>query len=201
MDYRTESFLRKFSDALAFLGGNSIHDLVSIKYRYDTNNAEYRKLINGYLLSELRLHVEEVQGDFQGHAWLVTDHSNNKVLLVEHETGLEILYIAGSIASLLYLIPLVNSGWRFLQSRFSRHQSFRDREAEIELRIISPKNKLVEQRVLSIEDYILAESTKEIAVLRSRVESLERELSEVKENCVKKSASKKPTLSPRKNKK
>jgi len=33
------------------------------------------------------------------------------LILVEHETGLEILCIAGSIASLIGLVPLVLQGW------------------------------------------------------------------------------------------
>ena len=127
-----------------------------------------------------------MQGDFQGHAWLVSDNRNNKALLVEHETGLEILYIAGSIASLLSLIPLINSGWKFLHSRFSDRPFFRDRGMGVEIRIVDFKKQLVEQHVLRIEDYILSESMKEIASLKARVEQLEQELRETKEKQAKK---------------
>jgi hypothetical protein len=50
---------------------------------------------------------------------------------VEHETGLEILYIAGSIASLLGLIPLVLQGWAAIRGRFPRRGASFDYPVEI----------------------------------------------------------------------
>ena len=140
MDYRGENFVRKFSDALGYLDSSSIHDLVSIKYRDNTNPSDYYELID-YLQTEANLKAKQVEGNFQGHAWLVTDNSQNKALLIEHETGLEILYVAGSIASLLSLIPLINSGWKFLRRKFSDRPFFQDRGMGVEIRIgRTPRN-------------------------------------------------------------
>jgi hypothetical protein len=201
MDNRRDTFVQKFSDALGYLGSNSIHDLVSIKYRDSANPSDYREFI-GYLQSEPNLDIKQVEGDFQSHAWLVTENSHHhKALLVEHETGLEILYIAGSIASLLSLLPLISSGWKFLHSRFSDRPFYRERGMGVEIRIIDSKNQLLEQNVLRIEDYILSESMKEITALKERVEQLERELKEINENKAKKSSTKRSVQSTQKNKK
>ena len=200
MDNRNDSFTRKFSDALNYLGNNSIHDLVSIKYRNSANYEDYSALIDG-LLNEMNLEAKQVQGDFQGKAWLVSDNLKNKALLVEHETGLEILYIAGSIASLISLIPLINAVWKYVVSKPLISARYRENEIGIEIRIIDSKGQLLEQCVLRIEDYILSESMKETAALRVRMEKLEQELKETKENMAKKSNSKKTTRSAQKSKK
>jgi hypothetical protein len=201
MDYRSDSFISKFSDALRYLGANSIQDLISIKYRDDTRDEEYHAFIEGYLEGEMNLETTEVHGRFQGRAWLVADKDQNKALLVEHETGLEVLYIAGSIASLLSLIPLINSGWKFMRNRFQDRRFFSDRAAGIEIRIIDQKNQLVEQHVLRVEDFIISESMKEIATLKARVERLERELIKIRESKPKRSPSKKPASASQASKK
>ena len=197
MDSRKESFIRKFSDAQKYLDSSSIYDLVSIKYRDNVNDSEYHNFIASYLQSELNLKIKQIDGDFQGRGWLVADKSHNKVLLVEHETGLEILYIAGSIASLLSLIPLINSGWKFVHRRFHDHSFFNDAGTELEIRVVNSKNQLIEQHVLSIDDYILTESMKEIETLKTRVEQLEQELKGIKDKA-KKSNSKKSVKSKQK---
>ena len=174
---------------------------MSIKYRDGSDYSGYRALIEGYLEGELNLKTKEARGDFQGRAWLVVDDHQHKVLLVEHETGLEILYVAGSIASLLSLVPLINSGWKFMQGRFLDPKFFRDRGMGIEIRMLDKKNQLIEQRVLRVEDYVLSECLKEIAALRARVEQLEREHKKTIKNDDKKSNNKKPVRQVRKNRK
>ncbi len=182
MDSRTDAFVRKFSDAQHCLGSNSIHDLVSIKYRENVSSFTYEEFIKGFLQGEMNLEAKQVKGDFRGRTWLIQDSDKHKVLLVEHETGLEILYIAGSIASLLSLIPLITSGWRFMHSRFSDRHFPRDRGTGLEVRVIDNKNHLAEQHVTRIEDHILAECMKEIATLRARVERLEKTLKKANQN-------------------
>jgi hypothetical protein len=186
MDKRSDAFIRKFSSAQKYLGCNSIQDIVSVKYRDGTNYSDYREFIDVFLRDGLNLELKQVQGDFQGQTWLVAGDRDNKILLIEHETGLEVLYIAGSIASLIGLIPLINSGWKVLHSRFSDHPFFRGRGTDVEIRIVDPKNQIVEKHVLRVEDYILSESMKEILTLRTRVEELEQELTKTK-NVAKKS--------------
>ena len=191
MDNRLDDFIRKFSDAQKYLGGNSVSDLVSIKYRENVNYSSYREFIEVFLHGEMNLEVEEVRGNFLGRGWLIQDSSHNKALLVEHETGLEILYIAGSIASLFSLIPLITSGWRFVRSRFLDHPYPRNREIGIEIRVVNNNNQLLEQHVMRIEDFVLSESMKEITALKERVEQLEDELRKVNEKKAPKSSGKK----------
>jgi hypothetical protein len=200
MDNRTETFLQKFSDARNYLGCGAIQDIVSLKYRSEVGigNSDYRMFIGDVLHNELGLVTQQLQGNFQGTAWLVTDKNRTSVILVEHETGLEILYVAGSIASLVSLIPLVNSGWRYLRGRFLERPFMRGRNSGIEIRTIDSENKLIEQHAVSVEEYILAENLKEIVTLKARVSLLERELAKINE---KKIAAKKPRTIPKKRKK
>lgn len=51
--------------------------------------------------------------------------------MVEHETGLEILYIAGSIASLIGLIPVVFQAWGIIIGCFDRHHANHIQRVEI----------------------------------------------------------------------
>src|SRR5271157_2840313 len=154
MDNRAQSFVRKFSDAQKFLGITSIHDIVSLKYRDNAvSYRDYDRFVEEGLKRELGFEIKEVKGDFQGKAWLVTDRNDNSAILVEHETGLEILFIAGSIASLLSLIPMINSGWKYIRNKFSDWPSFRNEVVGVEKRTIDSKNQLVEERVGDIEGY------------------------------------------------
>jgi len=182
MDHRTDSFVRKFKSAQLLLASGSIQDIVSLKYRDNcVNDSEYAHFIEDYLKRSLGLDVKPASGDFWGKAWVVSDNQGNKILLVEHETGLEILYIAGAIASLIALIPLVSSGWNWFRdggfhTRFHRP----DRQA-IEVRRLNTENTVVEQQVQSMEVFVLNAGVEEIAGLRERVRLLEEEVATLKQ--------------------
>lgn len=140
MDYRTEAFLRKFGDAARHLSVRP-DQIVSLKLRENVNSyAEY-----GELLHELEhaagLRYAPVDGDLQGQGYLIS-HGKAKIIVVEHEAGLEILYIAGSIASLISLVPLVLQGWRALRSRHARHESD---VRNVEIRRLDSKGRISEE--------------------------------------------------------
>lgn len=120
MDYRKESFQRKFSAAAKCLNARS-DQIVSLKFRENVGSYDdYRKLLE-MLQHEAGIQYSEVDGDLQGRGYMMS-LGPAKLLIVEHETGLEILYIASSIASLLSLIPLVTQGWDAIRRRFpGRH--------------------------------------------------------------------------------
>jgi hypothetical protein len=129
MDYREESFRRKFNSAAQHLNVCS-DQIVSLKFRENVGSyGDYRELVET-LRQEAGVHFSEVDGDLQGHGY-VLEHDKTKLLLVEHETGLEILYIAGSIASLFGLIPLVLQGWTAIRGLFPRHRTPTDHAVEI----------------------------------------------------------------------
>ena len=80
MDNRADAFVRKFSDAQNYLGSQSIQKIVSLKFRDNVGYSIYRELIDGYLNKEQNIKTEQLQGDFQGNAWLVTDKNGNEVI-------------------------------------------------------------------------------------------------------------------------
>jgi hypothetical protein len=99
MDYRKESFQRKFSTAAKCLNARS-DQIVSLKFRENIDSYnDYRDLLE-MLQHEAGIQYSEVDGELQSRGYMVS-LGPAKLLLVEHETGLEILYIASSIASLL----------------------------------------------------------------------------------------------------
>ncbi len=113
---RTQNFRAKFQAAARELGCDSHQGILSLKFREMTHAGDYPALL--HTLEPLK--AEEVRGDYQGHAWKLTDPKSNAIILVEHETGLEILYVAGASASILGLIPLVINAWKSLKGRFDR---------------------------------------------------------------------------------
>lgn len=181
MDYRTDSFVKKFTSALQGLEQKSIQDIVSIKYR-DTcpNSSEYLHFINQYVRGELKLEAKELDGNFQGKAWLVSDNYQNKVILVEHETGLEILYIAGSVASLIALIPLINSGWKYFRGKFSYHPFHDDERRKIEIRKFNSNNVVEEQHIQNIEALFLNAYIQENGNIKTLLEKQEKEIARLK---------------------
>ena len=177
MDHRTESFARRFRTAKSRLGSKDIQGLVSLKYRHHyVNGPEYSQFIDDHLRQTLGFDVTRVDGDFGGQAWLVTDKAQNKAILVEHETGLEILGAIGSVASLIALLPLISSGWTNLRHRFFRpHLDHPDGEG-IEVRRLDQNEVLIEQRVPSIEVYVLNATLQDYALMKQKVDQLEAQI-------------------------
>ena len=114
MTYREDAFKTKFADAARCLDV-APDQVISLKLRETVGSySEYRHLLKT-LEHEFGISWQEVDGNFQGTGYIVGDNKY-KIIVVEHETGLEILYIAASIASLVGVIPLVLQCW----SRMSR---------------------------------------------------------------------------------
>jgi hypothetical protein len=183
MDNRTEPFLRKFKNAQELLKAKSVQNIVSLKYRENcVNNSEYAHFIDEYLRNDVGLDVNPAGSDFWGNAWVISNSAKNKIILVEHETGLEILYVAGSIASLVALIPVINSGWKWFRNMRGRGSFSRpDREA-VELRRISTKNTIIEQQIQNIEVFLLSAGLEENIALHNKVKLLEKEIAVLKKS-------------------
>jgi hypothetical protein len=140
------------------------------------NGPEYSQFIDDHLGRTLGLSVARVDGDFGGQAWLVTDKAQNRAILVEHETGLEILGAIASVATLIQLLPLISSGWTNLRHRFSRPHLGHPDEEGIEVRRFDQKEVLIEQRAPSVEVYVLSTTLQDYALMKQRVDQLEEQI-------------------------
>jgi len=143
MDYRNEAFKKKFSDAARHLGVEPDR-IVSMKFRENVGSySEYHELLR-VLEREFGIKWQAIDADLQGKGYLLSD-GTARVLMVEHETGLEILYIAGSIASLIGLVPLLLQGWRGLRgwSTGRHHDGIRG----VEIRRLDENGQLTEDHI------------------------------------------------------
>ena len=141
-DFRQKAFDAKFASASELLGVDP-DQVISLKLR-DTvaSYSEYHELLT-VLEHEVGIRSSDVDGDLQGRGHLV-DHDGQRIIVVEHETGLEILYIAGSVASIVGLIPLVLQAWGSLRGYLDRRHSHHFRSVEI--RRLDAKGRLCEDQ-------------------------------------------------------
>jgi len=189
MDHRSDMFKKKFGEAAEHLGVKPDR-IISLKFRENVSSyAEYREVLR-MLEHEFGIHWREVEADLQGRGYLLSD-GTAQVLMVEHESGLEILYIAGSIASLIGLVPLVVQGWRGLRGWSAQRHG--GGVGDIEIRRLDESGELTEHNVHDMPattgiSYKLFISTAKIVEddlhrivdqlesLAGRVESLEKQI-------------------------
>jgi len=208
MNYREKTFKDKFKDASRHLNV-SPEQVVSLKLRDTVSSyGEYHELLK-VLEHEIGIQWHEVDGDLQGRGYLVGD-DKVKTIVVEHETGLEILYVAGSIASLVCLIPLILQCWSGIRGRGRRPYlpDFRS----VEIRRLDNKGRLIEDRAHGIAapwsgplsfvntaltsaaeviDSEIKDLRNDVKALFGRVESLEKNVSKPSKMQKKKSVKKK----------
>lgn len=175
-EWRLETFLSKFSAAATELGATTASDIESLKFRDDpVPYSEY-----AHLLEQLKpLKAKEVKGDYQGRAWKLTDSDGNSVIIVEHETGLEILYVAGALASIISLVPLVMKSWSRIRDHWPQ---FRGRfgKAELERRRFDSDGRLIEDSAPPIEDAIFSYFLMQQNILAQRLCDLEMDVLSLK---------------------
>jgi len=174
MDYREKAFKEKFDSASLHLRVEP-KQIVSLKFRETVSSySEYHHLLDT-LQREANISYQKLNGNFQGTGYLVAD-KNSKIILVEHETGLELLYIAGSIASLVGLIPLIRQCWVSMRNHFGphRHRDFRD----IEIRKLDDKGNIREDHVP--EDEMFCAPLPSFLVI-SATQNLENEIKALKQ--------------------
>jgi hypothetical protein len=205
VDYREKTFRAKFGNAACRLGVKR-DQIVSLKLRDNIGSyQEYRDLVDR-LRTEAGLQCSEIDADLQGRGYLISD-DRSKLILVEHETGLEILYIAGSIASLIQLVPMVLRGWHAVRGRRQRRPD--PPMHDIEIRRMDSTGRLLEEHIHDhpsghlISDDVLHPSptiiagliegemknlTQRLESLTSRVEYLEKRISPAVKQVKKKAA-------------
>ncbi len=141
-EWRKSAFKAKFAAAAKELGAPP-EQLISLKLRENIGDYhEYRELLEA-LRREAGLSHSPVAGNLQGNGHLI-GNAKAKVIVVEHETGLEILYIAGSVASIIGLVPVVLQCWRAIRSHF--HRRHHPESETLEIRRMDSTGRLVEER-------------------------------------------------------
>lgn len=153
----------------------SHHDIESLKFKDPTGSQDYRELV-GELAP---LIVMEIKGDYQGKAWKLTDADDNSIIIVEHETGLEILYAIGAVASMVSLVPMVVNIWRTMRDHWP---SFRGHVGAggMERRRFGRNDRLIEEPSPPMEAIMLQHVLKQYDKLSERISSLEAEVSNLK---------------------
>jgi len=180
-NWRQKAFQAKFRSAAYELVAVSPRSLESLKLR-------------GAVISPSQVHAEletslgplklqPIAGAYQGRAWKLTDSEGNSLILVEHETGLEILYITGAVASIFSLVISVFSLVVNDRGRIRHHSPHFQGTFDLinlERRRLDPKGNLVEYTFPSIETFFLQYLSEQNVILSERVSSLENEVTKLK---------------------
>jgi hypothetical protein len=200
MGYREDAFSRKFHTASTHLGAEP-HLIVSLKFRgLVPHYHEYGELID-LLRCEAGVSESPVSGDLQGTGHLL-ERGRQRVVLVEHETGLEVLYVTASIASILGLVLTIVQAW---SARRGHHP--RDMQA-IEIRRLDSEGSLAEQKLpvaphamfplLGLTDLLLPSALADIESLlaqcRGDIEDLQIRMTAIEGRPARKTASQRKSI-------
>lgn len=174
-ELREKAFLAKLQAAAAELNAASHRAIESLKFRDSTSSHDYREL-----LAELGLlKVVEIQGDYQGKAWKITDADDNSIIIVEHETGLEILYVVGAVASIVSLVPIIANTWSRMRDHWPPHRG-RFGLGGSERRRFDRNDRLIEEPAPPVEAIMHQHLLNQYDRLSQRISSLEAEVSNLK---------------------
>jgi len=174
---RQDAFQAKFASAAEHLNAPLEH-LISLKLREDSvNHSDYQELLRA-LMDEAGVLSAPVQGDFRGNAYLIAN-SKTRVIVVEHETGLEILYIAGSVASLVGIVPLILRCWNSVRGVLGRHRP--PRGCGIEIRRVDGDGNLIEDHSAAMDVHWAAPLSAMNSALLSAAEIIDAETQQLKQ--------------------
>ena len=174
-DWRRKNFLTKFKAAAAELNATSYRDIESLKFRDMIGFHDYKELVNELGL----LKIIQIKGDYQGTAWKLTDVDGNSIIIVEHESGLEILYVVGALASIVSLVPIIINTWGRIRGHWP---PFRGRFGidTPERRRFNSNDRLLEELSPPVETIVLQHLLRQCGTLNERISSLETEVSSLK---------------------
>jgi len=167
-------FEQKFNECSKFIKANP-KDIVSLKYREIRDHYFYQELLSN--LNNIEgLKVENLGQIMNGISYKIS-YGSQRVVLVEHETGLEILYISGSIASLIALILQVAS---MISGRRKGMPAYPSDLRDVEVRYFNKKGDFIEDHrpnYLPFEIFLLPQTfITEIEMLNKRVANLEKKI-------------------------
>jgi hypothetical protein len=174
MNGNEKYFKQKFNEFTKFIKAKP-EEIVSLKYRDSNDNYFYEELLDK--LNKIDgITVDTLGYVLNGKAHKISYGSQN-IVLVEHETGLEILYISGSIASLIALVLQVGS---MISNHRNRTHSFPHDMRDVEIRYFDKKGHLIEEHrpnYLPYEIFLSPQpDNKEIDKLKKRLDDLEKKV-------------------------
>jgi hypothetical protein len=174
MNHNETYFRQKFAECGKFLHTEPSR-LVSLKYRRASDRSFYDDLLIR-LRSITGMHVTDLGNTLNGRAYLLT-YGGQNIVLVEHETGLEILYIAGSVASLIGLVLQINSVRRSHRPEFDHFPPDLD---DVEVRYFDDADRFVQEHrhhYLPYEVFLMPQSSgPDIESLEARIARIETRL-------------------------
>lgn len=192
IEWRKKEFVDKFRAAALELGGN-YKDVQSIKFKDSSGSKDYRDLINQLVVFK----PIQVDGNYQGRAWKLTDSHDNSIVIVEHETGLEILYILGAYASFVSVVPVVVSIWERMRDEWPPRRG-RFNPNQIDRRYFNGKGSLIEEPAPPVDtilmQYLLNKNddlNKRILHLETEVTNLKKQISKPDQSGIKKPSTRK----------
>jgi hypothetical protein len=170
-------FEQKFNECSKFIKANP-KDIVSLKYREIRDHNYYQELLSN--LNNIEgLKIENLGHIMNGISYKIS-YGSQRVVLVEHETGLEILYISGSIASLIALILQVAS---MISGRRKGMQGYPNDLRDVEVRYFDKKGEFIEDHrsnYLPFEIFLLPQALiTDIEMLNKRVANLEKKIKQL----------------------
>lgn len=178
-DYRINSLIKRFENIQEILKLKSYNNLTSIKFREScVYPSDYQHFID-YLKHDLSYTINSLDKNFE-KIHIISNFNDNKIILIEHETGLEL--ILSDISSAIGIISGVVAVWKFSRNKFNRHKYDRDDfksqddKIRIEIRKINSKNLLNEFKINNIEDYLFSVLYEENKNLVKRINKLEDEV-------------------------
>ncbi|MCX6158109.1 MAG: hypothetical protein NTY74_09060 [Ignavibacteriae bacterium] len=174
-------FEQKFNECSKYLKAKP-NNLVSLKYREIRDHESYNELLDKLKNIE-GLEIKSIGNVMNGVAYNIS-YGEQNIIIVEHETGLEILYIAGSIAGIIGLVLQVGS----MINNHRRMTPFHHEIRETEIRYFDKKGNFIEERrtnYLPYEAFLLPQSSKEIKLLKKRIDNLEKEITWLKSKGIK----------------
>src|SRR5450631_1996634 len=117
------------------------HQSLSPSSTREMRDHEYYTELLRHLENIDNLAVKDIGNALNGRGYLLS-YGRQSIVLVEHETGLEILYIAGSIASLIGLVLQISSS---ISSHRRPSGLFPPHFEDVEVRRFDNSGKLIEE--------------------------------------------------------
>ncbi len=177
-DWRRKDFEARFSEAARELGVSGPLEIESLKFRHlRGGRAEYDEMMK-YLAA---FKPRALQGRYGGAAWKLVGSDGSAIIIVEHETGLEILSIVGNVASIVSLVSLVAQAWHRLRDHWSPFGGHFGR-GDVERRRLDPAGGLIEDPAPDIEESVVPYLLKSQNDLIARIAALEKEVRTIKKS-------------------